>query len=245
MPASPSAQPMTAISLSRRTILAAALATPTMAFAANRARLLYDDRFDTGLANWRIECERPGRIRAAHGVLDIDVPAGATLWFNRRLAAPVAIDYSVVPIASGGPNDRVSDVNCFWMATDPAAPGGSVLARPRSGKFETYDDLRTYYAGIGGNGNTTSRFRRYVGVPGNRPLLPQHDLHDEAALLRPNQPLHLRLLATGNHIALLRNGHPLFVLDDPDPYTTGYFGLRTTQSHLQIRNLRIWRLPAV
>ena len=41
----------------------------------------------------------------------------------------------------------------------------------RSGKFEEYNDLLTYYVGLGGNRNTTSRFRRYIGDPILRPLL--------------------------------------------------------------------------
>lgn len=227
--------------LSRRALLAGMLASPIAAHA-RPTTLLHADDFRDGLDRWQIECERPGRIAARNGMLEIDVPAGVTLWFRQPLHGPVAIDYQVTPVAAGGPNDRVSDVNCFWMATDPVVPSANALARPRSGAFADYDTLRTYYAGLGGNANTTSRFRRYVGRVGDRPLLPQHDLHRPADLLQPNRPLHLRLVANGRHIALLRDGAPMFVLDDPAPYRTGHFGLRTVQSHLRVQNLRIWRL---
>lgn len=230
--------------LMRRTVLGAALLLPAIARARPDATLLHADDFDHGLANWHVECERPGRIETRGGALDIDVPAGVTLWFRHALAGPLAIDYSVLPVAKGGPNDRVSDVNCFWMARDPRAQTGNVLDRPRNGAFEDYDDLQTYYAGIGGNGNTTSRFRRYVGERGNRPLLPQHDLRTPDTLLQPNRPIHVRLIANGRHIALLRDDVPLFSLEDPAPYRSGHFGLRTTQSHLQVRALRIWKLDA-
>ena len=40
-----------------------------------------------------------------------------------------------------------------------------VFARPRSGAFAEYNDLLTYYVGLGGNRNTTTRFRRYIGDP--------------------------------------------------------------------------------
>lgn len=223
-------------------MLGGTLALPLWAHANAAPKPLYQDDFTHGLENWSVECEHPGRIEAANGTLDIDVPNGVTLWFRHALTGPLAIDYTVVPIAAGGPNDRVSDVNCFWMASDPAVADGSVLARPRSGSFEAYDELRTYYAGIGGNGNTTSRFRRYVGARGDRPLLPQHDLHAADALLQPNRPLRLRIIANGGHIALLRDGRPLFVLEDSAPYRSGYFGLRTTKSHLQVRDFCIWRL---
>jgi DNA-binding LytR/AlgR family response regulator len=113
--------------------------------------LLHRDDFRSGLGQWLIEAERGGRFEARAGVLDIDSPAGVTLWFRPALEGPVAIDYEVTAVAEDGPNDEVSDVNCFWMATDSRVAGGDVLARPRSGAFADYDELRTYYAGIGGN----------------------------------------------------------------------------------------------
>jgi len=205
-------------------------------------RLLYRDDFRSGLKDWVVEAERGGRITAAGGVLDIDVPAGVTLWFRPRLEGPVAIDYAVTPVAEGGANDTVSDVNCFWMASDPGLPGGDALARRRSGAFAQYDTLRTYYAGIGGNRNTTTRFRRYIGERENRPLLPRHSLSGTADLLAPNRPLHVRLIADRHRIAIERDGTTLFALDDPAPYTSGHFGLRTTWSHLRVTDFRVRRL---
>lgn len=228
----------------RRSMLVAGLATLAGCArpAGARARLLHADDFDQGLSNWLVEAERPGRVSTGAGVLDIDVPAGVTVWFREPLSGPLAIEYSVTPVAEGGPNDQVSDVNCFWMAHDPEQPGGSALGRRRSGAFADYDTLRTYYAGIGGNRNTSSRFRRYVGIPGVRPLLPQHDLSGPGDLLQPNRAFDLRLVADGRRIALLRDGREMFALDDPDPYRHGHFGLRTTWSHLRIARFRVWRL---
>jgi hypothetical protein len=195
-----------------------------------------------GLGEWRIEAESPDtRVTAAGGVIDIDTPKGISLWYLPRLSAPVAIEFEVMAVSEGGANDQVSDVNAFWMATDPAAPGGSVLARRRSGAFADYDTLRTYYVGIGGNRNTTTRFRRYVGRAGDRPLLPEHDLRTPEALLVPNRWTRLRLIADGHRIAVERDGRQLFVLDDADPYAQGHFALRTTQSHLRVRALSITR----
>jgi hypothetical protein len=159
------------------------------------------------------------------------------------LEGPVAIEYEVTAVAAGGPNDAVSDVNCFWMASDARVPSGDVLARRLSGAFGDYDELRTYYAGIGGNRNTTSRFRRYIGRRDNRPLLPQHDLSAPADLLEPNRPYRIRLIADGSRIELRRDGRTLFRLDDPRPYTSGRFGLRTTKSHLRVRDFRVMRPP--
>jgi hypothetical protein len=191
--------------------------------------------------HWIVEEEQPvARAFLRHGVLDIDTRAGITLWLKHELVGPVRIDFDATAVSAGGPNDQVSDLNVFWMArnADGARP---VFARERSGKFTDYDDLETYYVGLGGNRNTTSRFRRYVGEPGNRPLLPQHDLSDPAALLVPNRRQRITLIADGGHIEYRRDGKVLFVYDDDAPYTRGWFALRTTFSHLRIENLRIRR----
>ena len=209
------------------------LAVPVVALALTAAS-------PPRLADWRVEAESPdARVTVRAGVIDIDTPKGLTLWWRRPVAAPVTIRFEAMAVAAGGANDQVSDLNAFWMASD--ADGGSVLAHPRSGAFAAYDDLRTYYVGIGGNRNTTTRFRRYVGQPGNRPLLPEHDLGDAAAMLRPNVWTRIRLIADGRTVAVERDGRRLFTLADPQPYTRGHWGLRTTWSHLRIRRIAVTR----
>jgi hypothetical protein len=203
-------------------------------------KLLYRDDF-ADLGNWHIEAEKPGRITAAHGVLDIEVPAGVTLWFEHYLEGPLTIEFEATAVAEGGPNDQVSDLNVFWMA-DNVDGRQPVFAHARSGAFAEYNDLRTYYVGLGGNRNTTSRFRRYIGDPVVRPLLAEHDLNAASAMLVPNKPQIITLIADGSHIEYRRDGETLFRLDDPEPYARGWFALRTTYSHLRIRALRIRRL---
>lgn len=190
-------------------------------------------------AAWVVEAESPAaRVRGDGRVIDIETPGGLTLWYPRPLTGPVTIAFEAMAVSASGPNDQVSDLNAFWMATDPGVAGGSPLGR-RSGKFETYDTLLTYYVGIGGNRNTSTRMRRYVGRVGDRPLLPQHDRADPAALLLANRWTRIRLSADGARIAVARDGAPLFTLTDAAPYTRGWFGLRTTTSHLRIRHVRI------
>ncbi len=192
------------------------------------------------VSDWAIEAESPDtRITERAGILDIDSPKGVTLWWRRPIASPVTIGFEAMAVSAGGPNDRVSDLNAFWMATD--ADGASVLAHRRNGAFAAYDDLKTYYVGIGGNRNTTTRFRRYIGQPGNRPLLPEHDLAGAADMLRPNVWTRIRLIADGRTVAVERDGRRLFTLTDDQPYTRGHWALRTTWSHLRIRLVSVVR----
>ena len=212
--------------------------------------VLYSDDFTHGLDQWRVEMEpgasgTAGTVTAKEGVLDIDVPAGVTVWFRRELNGPAMIQYEATVISAGGANDRMSDLNSFWMATDPKAKNGDVFTHPRSGKFAEYNSLDMYYVGLGGNGNTTTRFRRYIGDEVERPLLPGNDLSVKA---RPemgivaNKTQTVTLIADGGLIQYWRDGVKIFEMTDAQPYTKGWFAIRTTKNHMQVRNLRIVRL---
>jgi hypothetical protein len=200
----------------------------------------WQDDFDGGLQHWAIELEQPGAVTVSKGALHIDVPAGATLWLKHELRAPVAIIFEATAIAAGGPNDRVSDINTFWMARN--RDGTAPFTRKRSGAFQEYNDLLTYYVGLGGNWNTTTRFRRYIGDTESRPLLPEHDLSAPNALLAPNHKQTIMLITDGRRVEYWRDGVRLIQFDDPNPYTRGWFAIRTTRSHLKIQRLRIHEL---
>jgi hypothetical protein len=201
-------------------------------------RELVRDNFAGGLEHWAVEQMPGGTVTVRNGALVIEDAGGCSVWLREKLTAPVEITYDVTVVARGGPHDRVSDVNCFWMANDPQHPG----ARPagRSGKFSDYDSLLTYYVGMGGNTNTTTRFRRYDGTVA-RPLLPEHDLREKKFLLEPNRTYRIRLVARDGVAEYWRDGEKLFSFRDPAPLTSGWFALRTVQSHLEIRNFRVTR----
>lgn len=203
--------------------------------------LVFEDNFDHGMKNWSVELERPGIVEAKAGHLTVDVPAGATIWFRQRLNMPVLIQYEATAIQAGGANDRVSDLNCFWMATDSRSPH-DFFAVPRSGAFADYDQLKTYYVGQGGNGNSTTRLRRYIGERNSRPLLREHDLSGAPYLLHPNVTQTIDLAATESRIEYLSGGSVIFDFHDSDPYRTGYFAFRTTFSHIQFGRFRVYSL---
>jgi hypothetical protein len=225
----------TASSLISSSVLALLLA----GCAARPAELHRDDFRDAH--QWVLEAENPtARVSVRDGLLDIDTPAGLTLWFKPLLEGPVEIEFDAIAVSEGGANDQVSDLNVFWMASN--RDGSAPFPGQRSGRFADYNDLVTYYVGLGGNRNSTSRFRRYIGDAQLRPLLPEHDLSTPESLLVPNQKQTITLIADRNTIEYKRDGKTLFRLDDVSPYTRGWFALRTTQSHLRIGKLRIRQL---
>lgn len=199
-------------------------------------RLIHSDDFRS-MNDWHVEAEQLSRVSVRDGALDIETSAGLTLWFKHRLEGPVEIEFDATAVSAGGPHDEVSDLNVFWMASN--RDGSAPFPSSRQGRFAAYNDLLTYYVGLGGNRNTTSRFRRYVGDAENRPLLPEHDLSSPDVLLVPNKKQRITLTADRNKIEYKRDGRTLFMLHDAQPYTQGWFAIRTTRSHVRIERLRI------
>lgn len=195
--------------------------------------------FTADLKDFLVEQMPGGRVSVQDGALVIEDVAGCTVWYRRQLTAPVEISYDAIVVVRDGPFDRLSDLNCFWMAQTPQSPDGVIASTAtRTGRFADYDTLATYYVGYGGNHNSTTRFRRYDGT-GARPLLPEHDLGDASHLLEANRTYHIRLVARDGRAEYWRDGELIFAYDDPTPLTKGWFGFRTVKSHLVIRNLQI------
>ncbi len=197
-----------------------------------------------GLSHWAVEQMPGGTVKMRGAALEIEDQAGCTVWWREKLTAPVAISYTVTAIVRGGPHDRASDVNCFWMANDSRSPAAPFAPGPaRTGKFSDYDSRLTYYVGYGGNNNRTTRFRRYDGTAA-RPLLPAHDLSAPKFLLEPNRRFRIRLIARGGRAEFWRDGERIFTFTDPAPLTSGWFALRTVRSHLLIEDFKIEKLAA-
>ncbi len=196
---------------------------------------LFSDDFAHGAGQWTVEQQPGGSVTVRDGALLIDDAAGCTVWFNPKLTAPVVIRYEAKVLSTG----RVSDLNCFWMASDPKHPDLLAPGHARDGKFATYDSLLTYYVGYGGNTNTTTRFRRYDGT-GSRPLDPKHDRQTPDVLLQADHVYHIELLATADgHIQFKRDGEVIFDVQDPAPLRAGWFGFRTVHSKIEIRHFSV------
>jgi hypothetical protein len=200
--------------------------------------VLFSNDFSGDLSRWLAEGTQPTIV---DGKTDLDTPVGTTVWFKPVIEGDVLIEYDVTVVDKGGPNDRVSDLNCFWMATDPCHPENLFAAsEERAGVFANYHHLNLYYVGYGGNTNSTTRFRRYNN--GNRELLGEYT--DAPHLITPNHRCHIQLICFENLVEFWCDGQRLFRYEDPQPYRLGHFGLRTVQNHLIMDNFRVVRLLA-
>jgi len=202
-------------------------------------KLLYSDNFVQPLNNntWITEMEPApnSAVYTQNGSLVINTRKGVTVWYNKPLKANIQIEYDRMVIVDTGKNDRLSDFNQFWMASDPNNPN----LFTRKGKLEDYDALQLYYIGMGGNTNKTTRFRKYIG-DGSKPLIQEYT--DAAHLLQANKAYHIRIIVKNGSTSYWVDGQCYFTYADPKLLTEGYFGFRSTWSRQQIKNFRVYQL---
>lgn len=193
--------------------------------------------------DWTIESESPDyRVTLIGDTIELYSPKGLTLWRNEKFTSPVTIEYDAC-VMTGQPDDRLSDLNCFWMASDPHVPGGDIRTRmeERNGVFLNCYALSLYYMGFGGNHNSTTRFRRYDGDEAGitdasaRPAI-LVEYTDSAHLLRPDHWYHIKLVNDGDNVRYYIDGELLVDYTDHSPLREGYFGFRTTLSRTRITN---------
>lgn len=195
---------------------------------------------------WTLEAEDSGaRVTWDGNTADIVSPRGTTLWFNQKMEGNVTIEYEAKVVVDDSQTEwnRLSDLNCFWMASEPTASSVFKNLKKRGGTFLNSYQLQLYYMGFGGNHNTTTRFRRYNGDKRGvtdetfRPDI-INEYTDPDHLLKPNHWYDIRLEAIDGRVRYFIDGELLVDWLDPQPLTSGWFGFRTTLSHTQLRNFK-------
>lgn len=179
---------------------------------------------------WAVEAEAGNAVAAAYverGALVLKAERGLTVWLHQQLLGHYDISFTRTVLSEG----RLSDLNFFWEAQLPEG-------FKRSGKLEEYDGLRLFYAGIGGNTNSTTRFRYYDGS-GARNLLKEYTAQEY--LLRANRPYRIRIVVDARGTRLYVDDKEYF--SAPGPLLGGgYFGFRTTQSLQTVENFSVRRV---
>ena len=163
-------------------------------------------------AQWRIEAESEAtRVLLRGDTLDITSPKGLSLWWETPLTAPCTIEYRACVVMEGGPCDRLSDLNCFWMASVPLsgkAVSPLLNSRKATGRFVDSYRLQCYY------------LKEYT---------------DEAHLLKPNHWYSVRIEVHADGLTRYYIDDELLVdYLDPSPLSYGWFAFRTTWSHTRV-----------
>ncbi len=200
---------------------------------------------------WRVESESPDyQVTFRGDTCELLAPKGLTLWRREKLQADCAVEYDV-QVVMEREGDRLSDMNCFWLASDPAAKDIWQRSRWRNGIFNRCYSLQMYYLGYGGNYNSTTRFRRYTGTvapdaaPSDTAFLRPPvliEFTDSAHLLRPNHWYHVKLQTSGGRTQMWIDDELIVSYLDPAPLTEGWFGFRTTLSRTRITGFRHYRV---
>ena len=198
---------------------------------------------------WLLEADttaaKPTLWYVQDGAMHLKTEKGATVWLRKPLQGNVRIHFRSAILQDGCPYDRLSDMNCFWMASDPQHPA-DLFARSahRNGEFPRYYELDMYYLGYGGNRNTTTRFRRYhasaeaVTDPARRPAI-LTEYTDSAHLLLPNHWYENVIEVNNGRVRYFVDGELLVDYEDPEPLRGGHFGLRTTWAHAAWKDIRV------
>lgn len=202
---------------------------------------LFKDSFSKDLSNWQVEQKASGKVFIDRGKLRVIDESGCTIWFKHKLPTGVKIEYDITMIDQGGKFDRVSDMNCFWMASDPSNNDFFANSKNRGGHFTNYHTLKLYYVGYGGHNNSKTRFRRYTGMK-KRPLLPEHDLSDKKFMNKANEITRVKIISDNGRQEFYVNNKLIFKIHDDEPYTSGYFGFRTIKNHMLIDNFQVTKL---
>ncbi|WP_052143615.1 DUF6250 domain-containing protein [Wocania ichthyoenteri] len=203
--------------------------------------VIYKDALNDS-KNWIVEQQPHGKAVFKNNLLEVIDAKGCTIWFQNKLKGHIKIEYDITVVDEGGMYDRVSDMNCFWMANDPKNPDNFFEdSKNRDGYFPNYHHLKLYYVGYGGHHNTKTRFRRYNGNI-ERPLLSAHDLSDKKFMITANKKMQIEIVVKDNYTSYSRDGEIIFEINDPAPYTNGYFGFRTVNNHMIIENFKVSRL---
>lgn len=217
-----------------------AMAALVHAASAPAVPLLADDFATFDAARWAVEAEDgAATVYVRDHALYLDSARGVTVWLRQPLQGAYEIRFTRTVLDEGQPHDRLSDLNLFWLAQlDNASPSAPSPRFGRSGQLDTYNGLRLFYAGIGGNGNTTTRFRYYDGS-GARGLLQEY--LTAPYLLSANHAYQVRLLVSAAGTALFVDGQRYFAA--PGPLAgSGYFAFRTTKSRQKIEHFAVYRL---
>lgn len=193
---------------------------------------------------WKVESESPDyKVTFRGDTVEIVSPKGLTLWRKEKMSGKVTIEYDACVVSETG-KDRLSDLNCFWMASDPKHPDNLWKREKwRNGIFLNCYSLQLYYLGYGGNHNSTTRFRRYDGNeagitdPQARPAVLK-EYTDAEHLLKANHWYHIKITNENNRVSYYIDGKRLVDFRDAKPLTEGWFGFRTTLSRTRITNFR-------
>ncbi len=194
---------------------------------------------------WIAENQAGIPITIKDDVVDVVASRGMTLWYDKKLKGEYQISYSVMFVMEGGEHDRLSDLNCFWGASDPESPKDFFKrAEWRDGDFGKYSYMSLFYVGYGGNKNSSTRFRRYLPEfieSGDRdkyrPIIKEY--REAQDLLKLGEWMNVVITVRNGRTTYTMNGKELFNHPLEKGQDEGYFGVRLVRNHILLTNFEV------
>ena len=207
----------------------------------NNTQLLFDKASLSDSSMWEVEQSDDSKVLFSEEGMEIFDYSGTTVWLKTELEQPFTIEFDVKVVDKGGSYDRLSDMNVFWLASDPQHLDNLFYdGHGRVGQFKQYDNLQLYYVGMGAHDNTRTRYRKYDGQ-GNKELEERYDLQDATVLLEANKTYTIRIEAIGDRMIYARDGDVIFDIIDENPLHKGWFAFRTWRSHQLISDFKVYK----
>ncbi len=209
---------------------------------------MQEDRIPMDLNDWTWECNSElTSVICRNDTLNIISPDGNTVWYKEKLSGDYKISYRITVLDEGGEFDRLSDMNCFWGATDPMYPDNLFeRAEWRNGVFKNYNTLNLFYCGFGGNENGTTRFRKYhgeyCGIDDSKikPILKEYT--EAPNLIEKGHWYTVEILVKDQETSFTIDGRTIFTAPIEPGECDGHFGLRFWINHVLCTGFQIEKL---
>jgi hypothetical protein len=176
---------------------------------------------------WRVEKQKPGsEVTFEDGRLHVDSAdeRGVTIWTRQEFPGDLLVEYEAICREPDGPTSR--NLNCFFCASNDEEPLDS---NPRDGGYPDYHDWPNYIFTLT---NTHSRLRRDPGF---------EKVNELMMGVQPDERYRVNILKQGGRIRTCVNGRVIHDWTDPDPYGSGWVGLRTYDTDVTYDEWSVYR----
>ncbi|MFC2076686.1 DUF6250 domain-containing protein [candidate division KSB1 bacterium] len=217
-------------------LLTSVVAAPVIAQAYHPGDIPYfQDDFALDLRYWWWEGGEP---KIDDGELCLDGRGPSILWCRIPFRGKISIEYTARAILGLGGNDRLSDLNFYWMTSHRSKQMDvqQFFESRSAGELDPDGNYRAYRLENGGDDNRVTRLVRFDPDSGRTVLV---EYRDRNLLLEPNQDYRYRLLIGYWLLEVYRDDELVLRIDDPNLITPGYFGLASQDSHVHFDNVRV------
>lgn len=156
--------------------------------------------------HWEVEAESTDtHLEFSDEMVELWTSAGLTLWWRQPMTVPFTVDYEAMVVKRDS-SDRLSDLNCFWLATDPGVADGNVMTRlaERTASLPGPRRSSSIMSAMAGTGTPPPASAATMGAR-NRPCLPSSPTRPTCCSPTSGTEFASRLRACAHVIILMKS----------------------------------------